>query len=52
MKIKQLVILIEQQPISLTDFHSMVLKNNLKFEQIAKFLIRLDRLRQQGKQNV
>ena len=52
MKIKQLVALIENKPISLTDFHLMVLKNNLKFEQIAKFLIRLDRFRQKGKQNV
>ena len=52
MKIKQLVALIEKQPISLTDFHLMVLKNNLKFEQIAKFLIRLDRFRQKEKQNV
>ena len=51
MKAKQIVRLAEDIPLDLLTFHSLLAKHNLTIEHIAKFLIRLDRLRKSIQRN-
>lgn len=45
MKIKNLVRLTEQQPISVQLFHKLTTEHNINFKKVYKFLIRLEKLR-------
>lgn len=49
MSVKDLIRVIEQKEIELCEFHKLVRQNNLDFNKIAKFLIRLERFRRLGK---
>lgn len=45
MTLKQVIRLIDSQPIDLLTYHKLVLDNNLSHELVFKFLYRLDRYR-------
>lgn len=45
MKIKNLVRLTEQQPITVQLFYQLATEHNIDFKKVCKFLIRLEKLR-------
>lgn len=45
MKIKNLVRLTEQQPVSVQLFYKLTTEHNIDFKKVYKFLIRLEKLR-------